>query len=56
MGLEGGTQAWILSLNPRNGWMDKLRFYVVLFFNIVPVLSGRWEEDKYKAVCNGTAT
>ena len=22
----------------------------------MPVISGRWEEDKYKAVCNRTAT
>ena len=22
----------------------------------MPVISGRWEENKYKAVCNGTAT
>ena len=27
MGLEGGIQAWIFSLNPRNEWMDNLRFY-----------------------------
>ena len=37
------------------GWAI-LRFFFFFFFNILPVISGRWEEDEYKAVCNGTAT
>ena len=45
-------QAWIFSFNPLNGWMDNLRFYVVVFFSfffyIIPVISGRWEEDNIK--------
>ena len=32
-----------------------LRF-IIIIINIMPVISGRWEEDKYKAVCNRTAT
>ena len=61
MGSQAGILALIFSFNPRNGWVDNLRFYVFfffffVFFNIIPVISGRWEEDKYKAVCNGTAT
>ena len=34
------------------------RFFFFFFFYILPVIhvSGRWEEDEYKAVCNGTAT
>ena len=29
---------------------------IIIIINIMPVISGRWEEDKYKAVCNKTAT
>ena len=58
MGPEAGIQAWIFSFNPRNGWVGNLRFYGFFFFvfvfNIIPVISGRWEEDK--TVCNGTAS
>ena len=32
MGPEAGIQAWIFSFNPRNGWVDNLRFYVFFFF------------------------
>ena len=31
-------------------------FFAFDFLNIIPVILGRWEEDKYKTVCNGTAT
>ena len=53
----GGIQTLIFSLNPLNRWMDNLRFYVVVFFllfcffflfYIIPVISGRWEEDNIK--------
>ena len=33
-----------------------LRFIIIIIINIMPVIPGRWEEDKYKAVCNRTAT
>ena len=59
MGLEAGIQAWIFSFNPRNWWMDEqlaIFFFAFDFLNIIPVILGRWEEDKYKTVCNGTAT
>ena len=41
-------QALIFSFKPPNGWMDNLRLYVFIFFNIIPIISGRWEEDNIK--------
>ena len=52
MGL-GGIQAWVFSFYPPSGWMDNLRIYGVFFsficfFNVIPVMSGRREEDNIK--------
>ena len=52
MGLRG-IQARIFSFNPPNGWMDNLRFYGVFLFNIIPVISGRLEEDNIKLCAVG---
>ena len=30
MGPDAGIQAWIFSFNPRNVWVDNLRFYFFL--------------------------
>ena len=46
-GWGGGIQARIFSFNKPSGWMDNLQFYG-FFFNIIPVISGRREEDKIK--------
>ena len=47
MGLRG-IQAKIFAFNPPNGRMDNLPFYGVFLFNIIPVISGRLEEDNIK--------
>ena len=47
MGLRG-IQARMFFFNPPNRWMDNLRFYGVFLFNIIPVISGRLEEDNIK--------
>ena len=52
MGLRG-IQAWMFSFNPPNGWMNNLQFYGVFPFNIIPVISGRLEEDNIKLCAMG---
>ena len=47
MGPEAGIQAWIFSFNPRNGWVDNLRFYVVFFFF---VLFQSYQDDGKKII------
>ena len=54
MGLEGASRPGHSLLTHEMGGWTTCDF--TGFFNIIPVISGRWEEDKYKAVWNGTAT
>ena len=52
MGLEGAS--W-----PGHSFLSHccdFTFIIIIIIDIMPVISGRWEEDKYKAVCNRTAT
>ena len=42
----------LLSNNSLLGWMDDLRFYIL--FDSISVISGQWEVDDEKVVCNGT--
>ena len=53
MGLEGASRPGHSLLSH---CCDFAGFIIYFFFNTMPVISGRWEEDKYKAVCNRTAT
>ena len=55
MGLEGASRpGYSLLTHVMGGWTPC--DFTFFFLNIIPVISRRWEEDKYKAVCNGTAT
>ena len=47
MGPEAGIQAWIFSFNPRNGWVDNLRFYV-FFFCFFLILFQSYQDDGKK--------
>ena len=49
MGLEGAS--W-----PGHSLLSHCCDFTFIIIIIMPVISGRWEEDKYKAVCNRTAT
>ena len=52
MGLEGASC-------PGHSFLSHccdFTFIIIIIIDIMPIISGRWEEDKYKAVCNRTAT
>ena len=56
MGLEGASRPGHSLLSHCCDFTGFFFYICIYIFNIMPVISGRWEEDKYKAVCNRTAT